>query len=187
MLKRLAQAEFALVSILFATIVLLVFVASVMRTFGHPLIWSIDLAQLLFIWLCFFGAIRAMRQRGHLGVDLFVRLAPHRFRLAIETVVSLIFVGMLAVLAVEGYHLTVLNVERQFGDSGISYAYVTIAVPVGSIILGLTILYNIVDAWRKRANKTVLVYSLPEELPETVLPETVKTAAADTLAHNQDK
>ena len=54
-----------------------------MRFFGHPLIWSVDLAQLLFIWLCFIGATRAMRERGHLGVDFLVRPFPHRYRLAL--------------------------------------------------------------------------------------------------------
>ncbi|AUG55940.1 TRAP transporter small permease [Thalassospira marina] len=170
MKKRLAQAEFALVSAIFIAIVLLVFVASILRTFGHPLMWSVDMAQLLFIWLCFFGAIRAMRQRGHLGVDLFVRLAPHRYRLVIETGVSLVFVAMLAVLAVEGYDLTILNKQRQFGDSGISYAFVTIAVPVGSVILGGTILSNIIEAWRNRRAEQVLVYSLPEEGVDAIPP-----------------
>jgi TRAP-type C4-dicarboxylate transport system permease small subunit len=172
MKKRLAQAEFALVSAIFIAIVMLVFVASIMRTFGHPVMWSVDMAQLLFIWLCFFGAIRAMRQRGHLGVDLFVRLAPHRYRLIIETAVGLIFCAMLAILAVEGYDLTILNKQRQFGDSGISYAFVTIAVPVGSVILGGTIIYNIIDAWRNRRAEQVLVYSLPEEGIDAIPPAT---------------
>jgi hypothetical protein len=45
----------------------------------------------------------------------------------------------MAVLAWEGYKLTMLNRERLFGDSGLSYAYVTIAVPVGCILLTLAI------------------------------------------------
>ena len=45
----------------------LVFVAAVMRFYGHPLVWSIDLAQLLFIWLCFLGASRAMREHSTLS------------------------------------------------------------------------------------------------------------------------
>ena len=61
MLKWLARIEFAAACMLLAAIVALVFVAAIMRFFDHPLIWSVDLAQLLFIWLCFFGAARAMR------------------------------------------------------------------------------------------------------------------------------
>lgn len=47
MLRRLAQLEFLVASLLLAAIVALVFLAAVGRTFGHPLIWSVDMAQLL--------------------------------------------------------------------------------------------------------------------------------------------
>lgn len=65
---------------LLAAIVMLVFLAAVGRSLGYPLIWSVDMAQLLFIWLCFLGANRAMRAKAHVGVDLFVRKLPHASR-----------------------------------------------------------------------------------------------------------
>ena len=49
MLKRLAQLEFAIAAIILGVIVVLVFIAAIMRFFGYPLIWSVDMAQLLFI------------------------------------------------------------------------------------------------------------------------------------------
>lgn len=144
---------------LLATITGLVFIAAVMRFADHPLIWSVDLAQLLFIWLCFVGAARAMRKRIHLGVDMFVALFARSVRLIIETVLSVLFISFLMVLAFEGYKLTMLNWERLFGDSGISYAWVTIAVPAGSILLSLEILVNLVEAWKGRDDKAPLVFN----------------------------
>jgi TRAP-type transport system small permease protein len=38
-----------------------------------------------------------------------------------------------------GYRLTMLNLERQFGDSGISYGFVTAAVPIGCLLLAITL------------------------------------------------
>ena len=76
-----SKLEFVVGFALLAIITGLVFIAAVMRFFGHPLIWSVDLAQLLFIWLCFVGATRAMRQRSHLGVDFLVRFFSHIRRL----------------------------------------------------------------------------------------------------------
>ena len=70
MLKRLGQIELAICVILLAIITGLVFVASIMRFFGHPLVWSVDLAQLLFIWVCFLGADKAMREKTHLGMEI---------------------------------------------------------------------------------------------------------------------
>lgn len=171
MLKRLAQIEFAVAALLLATIVLLVFVAAIMRFFDDPLIWSVDMAQLLFIWLCFLGATRAMRQKGHIGIDLLVRRLGFRYRLVVETAVSVIVLVFLGILTVEGYKLTILNHQRQFGDSGLSYAWVTIAVPVGCIMLAIAILRNMTQAWRQRRNGDTLIYSRTsgEEAPASEL------------------
>lgn len=159
MSRRLAQIELAVGILLLGAIVALVFIASVMRFAGYPLIWSVDMAQLLFIWLCFVGAGRAMRERAHLGVDLVVRRFGHDMRLAIETGLAILFVAFMIVLAWEGHKLTMLNRERIFGDSGISYAFVTIAVPVGFLFLSALVAANAVDAWRRRRTDKVLIFS----------------------------
>ncbi len=159
MLKRLAQLEFAIASLLLAVIVLLVFVAAIMRFFDDPLIWSVDMAQLLFIWLCFFGATRAMRQKAHIGIDVLVRHIGHRYRFVLEMLVSAIILVFLAILTVEGCKLTLLNRQRLFGDSGFSYAWVTGAVPVGCVMLGIALLWNMGQAWKSRRDNETLVYS----------------------------
>jgi len=144
---------------LLAVIVGLVFIAAVMRFFGTPLIWSVDLAQLLFIWLCFVGANRALRKRLHLGIDLLVLKLDHRKRLLLELLLGLLVVVFLALLASEGVRLTLLNKERLFGDSGIPYAFVTLAVPIGSVFLIFTMIANTLEAWRHRGEGRLLIFS----------------------------
>jgi len=158
MLKRLGQIELAICVVLLAMITGLVFVASIMRFFGHPLVWSVDLAQLLFIWVCFLGADKAMREKSHLGMEVPVKYLPYKYRLWVELVCSVIVLAFLAVLAVKGYELTLLNVERTFGDSTLSYAWVTVAVPVGCVLIGVSLVDNMVKAWRRR-KQGALVYS----------------------------
>lgn len=158
MAHLLARLELAIGAVLLLVITGLVFSAAVMRFFGHPLIWSVDMAQLLLIWLCFFGATRAMRERAHLGVDLVVRNFGRRVRLAIELALAALFIAFMAVLAWEGYKLTMLNKERIFGDSGISYGFVTIAVPAGCVLLSAVIVVNALQALRDPDSKT-LVFS----------------------------
>lgn len=161
MARLLARLELAIGAVLLVVITGLVFSAAVMRFFGHPLIWSVDMAQLLLIWLCFFGATRAMRERAHLGVDLVVRYLGRRARLAIELGLAALFIAFMAVLAWEGYDLTMLNKERIFGDSGISYGFVTIAVPAGCIMLSAVIVANALQALRDPEGRT-LVFSRPD-------------------------
>lgn len=134
---------------LLAAIVMLVFLAAVARSLGHPLIWSIDMAQLLFVWLCFLGANRAMRLKAHVGVDFFVRKLPGRPRRMVEIGLAVLTLAFLLALAVAGYRLTMLNWQRVFGDSGISYAWVTGAVPVGCLLLAVTVAANLLAALRR--------------------------------------
>ena len=158
MLKRLAQIELAICVALLAAITGLVFIAAVMRFYGYPLIWSVDMAQLLFIWLCFLGATKAMREKSHLGMEVAVKYLGYRQHLWLQLALSAVVLAFLAVLAVEGYRLTMLNRERSFGDSTLSYAWVTAAVPTGCLLLGISLVYNMVDAWRRRG-RGLLVYT----------------------------
>ncbi len=149
-LKRLSQLELAACVLLLAAITGLVFVAALMRFFGHPLTWSVDMAQLLFIWLCMLGASRAMREKSHLGMEVLVKYLSPPHRLWLEMFCSVVTLGFLGVLVVLGFQLAWLNRERTFGDSTLSYAWVTVAVPVGCALLAASLIYNMIIAWRER-------------------------------------
>ena len=67
----------------------------------------------------------------------------------------------------EGYQLTLLNRERLFGDSGLSYAYVTMAVPAGCLFLSLAIIAKGVEAWRRQRGPSPLIFTRSEDPGET--------------------
>ncbi len=158
MLKRLGQIEFGVCVLLLAAITFLVFIAAIMRFFGYPLIWSVDMAQLLFVWLCFFGANRAMRDKTHLGMEVVVKYLGYKRHFWLEMLCAVIILVFLVLLAKEGTKLTMLNRERTFGDSTLSYAWVTAAVPVGCLLLALSLVHNMARAWQKRG-QGMLVYT----------------------------
>ena len=162
----LAKIELTIGLVMLGVIVILVFMASIMRFFGHPLIWSVDLAQLLFIWLCFIGANRALRMKSHLGVDFFIRRFSIRCRFFLECVISFFILIFMISLVVKGVELTILNKERLYGDSGIPYAFVTIAVPFGSILISMTIVGNLIKAWKSRAAQRELILTKTEVIVE---------------------
>ncbi len=158
MLKRLVQLELAICVALLGGITALVFVASITRFFGYPLIWSIDMAQLLFIWLCFIGSNKAMREKGHLGMEVLSARLAYQHRFWLELICCIVILIFLAILVVEGWNLTWLNRERTFGDSTLSYAWVTISVPAGCLLIASTIVMNIVRAFRGREQE-LLIYN----------------------------
>ncbi|MEX6506013.1 TRAP transporter small permease [Jiella sp. M17.18] len=164
MLSVLVRIEEAIGRALLAAIVILVFVAAITRFFDYPIVWSVDLAQALFIWLCFFGALKGLRKRAHIGVDYFVQKLPVPLRRGLDLLLAVIALAFLATMAWFGIKLTLLNWQRTFGDSGISYAWVTIAVPIGCALLGLILLAQIAIAIR--AGKLVFSPDRDEALAE---------------------
>jgi TRAP-type C4-dicarboxylate transport system permease small subunit len=149
-LAALARAEDALAKLFLAGCSLLVFVAAVSRAFGEPVLWAIDVAMLLFIWCAFFGANKALRNRQHIIIDIVVRYFPQPVQRVLLIAHWIVIAVFLAALVVLGTQLTLLNVQRPMGDTEISYAWVTSAVPVGALLMLVTALGQLVEFWRDR-------------------------------------
>ena len=76
--RLLPSAEGRRSSLCLAVMVVLVFGNVVLRYgFNLGITVSEELSRLLFVWLTFLGAIVALREHGHLGVDMLVSRLPH--------------------------------------------------------------------------------------------------------------
>lgn len=162
------KAEVLLANALLVVIVVLVFAAGLLRWFDNPLVWSVDLAQLLFVWVSFLGADLALRKRAHIGIDYLVRRLPVRTHVALDVVLSLVAIAFLLAMVRLGYELTMLNRERIYGDSGISYGFVTIAVPAGCLLLASTLTLQVVQALRSLRGSPQAVFA--READEEIIP-----------------
>jgi TRAP-type C4-dicarboxylate transport system permease small subunit len=149
-LKRLARGEEIVARAFLAGCSALVFVAAVTRAFGSPVLWAIDIAMLLFIWCAFLGADAALRAHQHIIIDIIVRLFPQRVQRVLLITHWTIMVAFLLTLVGLGTQLTLLNVQRPMGDTDISYAYVTAAVPVGALLMAITAAAQLAGFWRNR-------------------------------------
>jgi len=108
--------------------------------FHRPLVWSDELASMLFIWLAMLGAVIALRRGEHMRMTALVsKQAPERRRLfeAICVCASLAFVAMVAwpawEYAAEERFITTPALE-------ISNAWRAAALPVG---IGLMLVFSI--------------------------------------------
>src|SRR6202163_3940860 len=62
---------------------------------GNPLVWSDELATIVFLWLAMLGSVVAYRRGEHISLSALVRRSPPRMRAileAISSVVTAIFV-----------------------------------------------------------------------------------------------
>jgi TRAP-type C4-dicarboxylate transport system permease small subunit len=150
----LVRIEEGIAQVLLAVTSGLVFVGALARTLGHPLIWAIDIAQMLFIWCCFLGADVVMRRNGHIAIDIVTRYLPSRIQELLETVWLVVIAIFLGIIIYYGTRLTLLNLERPLGDTPLSYALVTGAVPVGCALLLISTLVRLRQRLTGRAAAT---------------------------------
>jgi len=155
MRKAIYAIEETLAMVLFAGTVLLVFVGAVGRTAGAPQIWSVDLAQALFAWSCMFGADIALKNRGHIVIDILVRTIPTAGQAVLSHLWQIVIAVFLGVLVYLGVKLTLVNTQRVIGDIGISYAWVTASIPAGAALMLVTTLTRIADMIRGREPTTI--------------------------------
>jgi TRAP-type C4-dicarboxylate transport system permease small subunit len=132
-----------------AAIVLFVFAAALMRSFGHPLIWSVELAQLLLCWVSMLGANMALRRDEHVGVDVLVRHLPERARLKLDIALFVLVIAALVTLIIYGIRLVLLNPERTLGAVQLPYAWVDAAIPVGATLMLVTSCSRLLARWQR--------------------------------------
>lgn len=132
-------AEEIIAGVFLVTIMCLIFGSGVARSVGHPVSWGMDMATFLFAWTAFFSADVALRLDRHIRVEALVKVLPKKAQRAIGLLNYAIILGFLAFLLVYGVTLAYGSRFRTFqGIPGFSYMWVTLSVPLGSLLLLVT-------------------------------------------------
>ncbi len=140
MVSKLVLLEERLAMAFFAGTSIFVLIGAITRTAGSPVIWAVDLAQLCFAWACVLGADLALKKNAHIEIDIVIRnfsVTARRYRAIIWLSAIAAF---LAMPNRAGTQLTLMNTERVLGDVGISYSWVTGAIPTGCALMLATTL-----------------------------------------------
>lgn len=140
MVRRLESLEEALAVMLLAATAAFVLVGASARAADRPLPWSVDFAQLAFIWTCMFSADVTLRHNAHIRIDILLVKLPAGLQRITELLLILVELAFVIVLIKYGVKLALSNWQRPLGDTGLSYAWVTFAVPFGGVLLIITLL-----------------------------------------------
>lgn len=124
--------------------------------------WTAELATYSFVWLAMIAIALGVRRGRHMVLDIWEYL-PYRRWLAvtIETVAAAVVVLVLVLLIWFGSQGLSAAFNRSLPGLGISYGWVSLAVPVGSALA----LVFAVEAWWKR----IRAKQHEEPLPDGVL------------------
>jgi len=147
-MKKVVEAYFHLLKFIIvvclALMVILVFGNVVLRYgFNLGITISEELSRWLFVWMTFLGAIVAMREYGHLGVDTLVkRLPPVGKKLCV--IVSQLLMLYATWLFLQGsWEQTQINLGVTAPASGLSVAWFYGVGIVFAISAGLILLYDL--------------------------------------------
>jgi len=132
-------AEELIAGLFIVLIMLLIFASGTARSLGHPLRWGMDAATFLFAWAAFFSADVALRKGRHIRVEALVKFFPAQAQRTIEVFNYTLIIIFLIFLIRFGVTLAYGSRFRTFqGIPGFSYMWVTLSVPVGSLLLLVT-------------------------------------------------
>lgn len=140
MVGKLVKIEERLAMAFFAGTSIFVLIGAITRTAGSPVIWAVDLAQLSFAWACVLGADLALKKNAHIEIDIIIRNFSVAMRRYLAILWLIAIAAFLAMITWYGTQLTLMNTERVLGDVGISYSWVTAAIPTGCALMLATTL-----------------------------------------------
>ncbi len=143
--KSINRAERIGAIALLSAIVALVAVASVARAVGSPIIWSVEIAQLLFAWLCMICADLAMQQQRHFGLSVLHAMLDERGRYWLDIINHLVLIGLLAFLFVYAWRNMILMHPRLIGATQMHGSWVHASMVLGMVLLLRTLLSQLID------------------------------------------
>ncbi|MGL4902786.1 MAG: TRAP transporter small permease [Cetobacterium sp.] len=143
---KFSKLENIIANVLLIAIFALVFLSAFMRTIGSPVNWAQDMALVAFAWMVFLGSDLAIRNSRLIGIEVITKHLPKNIQKYLDIIFKVIIIMFLIVLVRYGYTMVITGARRSISTLGISYAYVTASVPVGSLLMLVSIGTKLVEA-----------------------------------------
>ena len=142
--------EWAVAALVVAEIVIL-FAGVVSRyVFQEPILWSDELASILFLWLAMLGAVVALRRGEHMRMTAIVGMVSPRWRAFLDVFAMTAALTFLALIVHPAYEFASDEMVITTPALDISNAWRAAALPIGSGLMILTALLRMlrIGDWR---------------------------------------
>lgn len=150
MSQRIERIEVVLAGTFLVLMVVMIFTGGVARMMRMPLNMTIDLATCFFAWATFLAADIAWRRDMLISIRLVPDRLPQRIAFWLGIVNFAIILALLSYGVIAGGWLAWVSRARSFqGIPGVSYSWVTAALPVGSALMFLTTPGKIRSHWHE--------------------------------------
>ncbi len=116
----------------------------------HSLPWSEEFSRYSLVWASFLGASIALKRGLHIGVEAFVTKLTRNKRRLVYLTVSVIITFFLIVVIFKGVQMASFNMRQSSPAMRIPMGFPYLAIPVGSLIMVIHLLDELVLGWKRR-------------------------------------
>ena len=114
-----------------------------------PAEWTEVLIRFSLIWMVFLGVPMAFRQGAMVSVDVLYRWSPPKIRRALDWVVCIAALALIAVIIWWGLDYSLRGrVQSMAGLESISMFWGYVAMPIGGVFAAIGIIGNLMDPQR---------------------------------------
>ncbi|QCB94022.1 TRAP transporter small permease [Cellulomonas shaoxiangyii] len=130
------RVEVRVAQVFLVLMTVLVLVSAIARTAGSPVSWAVDLATFAFAWTVFVSADIALRRDKMVNIGILAERFPAGVQRGLAVLNWVLIIVFLAAMVVTGLQLVQTTSDRSFsGLPWLSYSWVTLAVPVGCLLM----------------------------------------------------
>ncbi len=141
--QRFNQVEEAISVLIFAVLVLDVFIGVIWRyVLNNSLVWSDELSRLLFAWLTWFGLSVGEAHKEHIKITMLTDRLPFRVAHAVNILANLITIAIAAIVA---YYVIVVSntmAGSMYVTLKVPYAVGYWSIPVGCALYIIRLLFD---------------------------------------------
>ncbi len=155
-------AEVLVASLVVAETVILFSGVAARYAFHNPLVWSDELASILFIWLAMLGAVVAFRDGSHMRMTAFVAKAPAAWSAFFHALALMAPFAFLVVVMPPAYEYAVGEAAITTPALEISNAWRAAALPAGFGLMAIFAVLRLalLEHWRQELAAFLVVVAL---------------------------
>jgi TRAP-type C4-dicarboxylate transport system permease small subunit len=144
--KYVGRAVELVAGLLIAAEIVILFAGVISRYFlQQPLVWSDELASLLFLWLAILGAVVAFRRNEHMRMTALVGMTSPRVRAFLEAISIAAVLAFLLFLIEPAYEFASEEIEVSTPALELSNAWRAFALPIGLVLMALMALAQLIS------------------------------------------
>ena len=142
-IKRFNQVEEAISVLIFALLVVDVFIGVIWRyVLNNSLVWSDELSRLLFAWITWLGLSVGEAHKEHIKISMVTDRLPFRAQHAVNVISNLITIAIAAIVSYYVIQVSNTMAGQMYVTLKVPYAIGYWSIPIGCALYILRLLFE---------------------------------------------